>query len=126
MGCESIKRRGVNVLRASGRPAQYSDQMCEAFTRLLEEGGRLFALNLTGVHHMDSAAIGGLLKRYKSIREHQGSLVLVLGQDWILRGSEGCGDLVLRAYVFADHLLFDEDCVGSEFSFADHSAREGV
>lgn len=69
---------GIMVLELSGRVSMGND--CQEIDRLVEEhirqNEKLVILDLTAVHHVDSAVIGQIVKSHSSLKKSGGMLRL--------------------------------------------------
>lgn len=77
----TIKERAVGsvmILDIQGRiTVEVAGVLRDKALSLLEQGSRLFVLNLQGVAYIDSAGLGELVSIYASVRRHGGRVNLL-------------------------------------------------
>ncbi len=78
MRIETDKRRDWMVLRLREPriDAHNSDALKDFFLKLLENGEKRLAVDLSEVRFIDSSGLGALLSGYKNANLHQGTLIL--------------------------------------------------
>ena len=72
------RAEAVVVIEMTGRLVigQPVDDLRETICRLLDDGHRLFVLNLAGITAMDSVGLGQTISAYVSVRDRGGRIVL--------------------------------------------------
>ena len=74
---------GVVILDLSGRLCFLEITLRDRINELLEEGHRVFALNLANVPYIDSFGLGQLITIWTSIRSRGGQLILLQPTDHV-------------------------------------------
>jgi anti-sigma B factor antagonist len=75
---------GVSILAVAGEVDIYTaPSLDERLSALIAEGSYRIVVDMTGVDFLDSTGLGVMVKALKRVREHDGSLDVVVSSDRI-------------------------------------------